>query len=98
MHVNETIYTLICIKNYVLECSFSMLSVPPLFLKSTLFICIFSFNHVIPLEIISFYFLQPPHTLHPKDRNPFTISHFIRGRRVEGNSNTLSSLHFLGKE
>ena len=26
MHVNETIYTLICIKKHVLECSFSMLS------------------------------------------------------------------------
>ena len=41
--------------------------------KSTLFICIFSFNQVIPLEIVSFYFLQPPHTLHPKDMNPFEL-------------------------
>ena len=41
--------------------------------KSTLFICIFAFNHIILFEIISFYFLQPPHTLHPKDRNPFEL-------------------------
>ena len=41
--------------------------------KSTLFICIFAFNHVIPLEILSCYFLQPPHTMHPKDRNPFEL-------------------------
>ena len=61
------------------------------------FICIFDFNHVIPLEIVSFYFLQPPHTLHPKDRNPFAVAFFMAGRRVEGNSNTLSSLHFFRK-
>ena len=42
-------------------------------LKSTLFIFIFAFNQVIPLEIVSFYFLQPPHMMHPKDRNPIEL-------------------------
>ena len=60
--------------------------------SSTLFICIFAFNRVIPLEIVSFYFLQSPRTLHPKDMNPFVLALLIGGRRVEGNSNTLSSI------
>ena len=30
------------------------------------FISIFAFSQVISLEIVSFYFLQPPHMIHPK--------------------------------
>ena len=65
--------------------------------KIPFFICIFAFDHDIPLEIVSFYFLQPPHMMHPKDRNPFLIALFIGGKRVEGNFNTLSSLYFKGR-
>ena len=70
--------------------------VPNLFLKSILITGIFAFNHVIPLEIVSFISFSHLITLHPKDRNPFENALFIGGRRVEENSNALSCLHFKG--
>ena len=36
--------------------------------KSILLTCIFAFNHVIPLDIVSFYSFSHLITMHPKDR------------------------------
>ena len=55
---------------------------------------------------ICFYFLinsiflfssATSHVAFPKDKNPFAIAVFIGGRKVEGNSNTLSNLYFEGR-
>ena len=57
----------------------------------------FAFNHIIPLEIVSLNFLSTTLNAASKDRNTFAIALFLGGRKVEGNSNTLSSLHFEGR-
>ena len=71
--------------------------VPPLLLKSILFTHIFAFNHIIPLDIVSLNFLSTTSNAASKDRNTFAIALFLGGKKVEGNSNTLSSLHFEGR-
>ena len=71
--------------------------VPALLLKSILITCILAFNHVIPLDIMSFNFLLVTSHDASQYRNIFAIALFLGGRRVEGNSNALSSLHFEGR-
>ena len=64
-----------------------------LFFKFLLFTCIFAFNHVIPFDIVSFYSFSQLITFHPEDRKSLCkCTLFIGGRRVEGDSNVLSSL------
>ena len=65
--------------------------------KSILFTHMFAFNHIIPLDIVSLNFLSTTSNAASKDRNTFAIALFLGGRLVEGNSNTLSSLHFEGR-
>ena len=60
--------------------------------KSIFLTCIFAFNHIIPLYIVSFYSFSHLITMHPKDRKSLFNALFIGGKRVEGNSNALSSL------
>ena len=48
-------------------------------IKSILFTHIFAFNHIIPLDIVSLNFFQPPQTLHPKIGIPLQLL-FLGGR------------------
>ena len=53
---------------------------------------LFAFNQVIPLEIVSFYSFSYLITMHPKIGKSLCNALFKGERRVEGNSNLLSSV------
>ena len=52
--------------------------------KSILFTHMFAFNHIIPLEIVSLNFFQPPQTLHPKIGIPLQLHSFYEGGKWKG--------------